>query len=65
MLIRQCDQRLDAELKEITKDYNDLLKFAYELRKFDCEINQINEAQGDKLDRFTKAFLQKYLCPDL
>lgn len=57
-LIKQGEERLDSDLKEICKDHKELLRFAYELRKQDCEINWINRAQGDKFDRFTKAFLQ-------
>lgn len=41
------------------------MKFAYELRRQDCEINWVNKAEGEKLDRFTKAFLKEHLRPEV
>jgi hypothetical protein len=56
-LIKKGETKLDEHLKEICKDHNELLKFAYELRRQDCEVCWINKYKGDKLDRFTKLFL--------
>ena len=60
-LITEGEKKIHEQCLEIMEDYNELLKFAYELRRQDCEYNQITKAEGNKLDRFTRAFLKDYL----
>ena len=60
-LIKKGEQKLRDHCIDICSDHNEILKFAYELRRQDCELNWVNKAQGEASDRFTKAFLEDYL----
>lgn len=62
-LVKEGQKKLQAHCQDICEDFNGLFKFAYELRIQDCRINKINRADGDREDRYTKAFLRDNLKP--